>query len=123
MLGPRGFGGGNGPVKRGASNTSYGTRSVSATPLRDSSPEAKAAKAFFQAMNVLTFDPAKFALIFIRADLAIQKRALATLIAMIDILAARWDNAHYHNDEEMEFVIAAKRAQDAIAPFRELDLM
>lgn len=117
-------GGGNGnrqsPKRR---ESVAGARSVSTRPIKDNSPEAKAAKAFFQAMNVLAFDPARFALIFSRAELAVQKRALETLIALIDLLAFRWDEAHYSTEEEREFLIAAKRAADAMAPFRERGML
>jgi hypothetical protein len=88
-----------------------------------SSPEDKAAQAFFRAMNVLAFDPAQFASIFARAELVIQKRALETLIQWVDVMAARFDRSDYRSEDELDFLLAAKRAQDAMLPFRERGML
>lgn len=112
------LGGDNGPRRRVSIDEAKVTRDTR----QDRSPkgqEAKAANAFFGMLNVLSFDPRNFAWVFGRADLIIQKRALECLMAVVDLLASRFDNGFYDTEEEMEFALAAKRAQDAMLVFRQ----
>jgi hypothetical protein len=85
---------------------------------KDNSPEAKAAKAFFSVLNVLSFDPGVFAVLFMNQDFAVQRRVIECLVEIVDLSSFYLDEGFYNTEAEIEFGMAAKRAQDAMEAFR-----
>ena len=75
--------------------------------------------ALFNAVNTLTFESGRVAWMIARTDIVIQKRVLSIVLDFVDIIANRLDKGLYATDEEYDFCLVAKRAQDSMAPFRE----
>jgi len=103
----------NGPAVRSISDN---------RPRIDKSPEGKGARELAKAMNVLSFDPNAFAWVMAREDFIIQKRALESLLAMVDLWANRVGIAG-QSDEELELAITAARARDALSVFRDRGML
>jgi hypothetical protein len=118
-----GSGGGQGRKKNNNSMTTGVTRVSSKRLPQKVSPEAKASRSFFDILNVLSFDPTVFALVFVQEDMQVQKRTLECLLEVIDLIVYNLDQGFYENDEDIEFGWAAKRAQDAMSVFRELGML
>lgn len=81
-------------------------------------PEQAAAQKFTQAVSTLDFRPKAFAVIIGMSSDAVQRRCLVTMMAFVDYLAEKFDNALYTGEEEFELCIQAKRMQDAMVHFR-----
>lgn len=111
------LGGGNNP-RRGQPRETSVVRDTRADRI-PSGKESKAANQFFDILNVLSFDPKTFAWIFCRANIVIQRRAMECLLEVVDLLALRFDNGFYDTQEEMEWFLTAKRAQDAMLVYRQ----
>lgn len=117
------FGGGNRNLLPKTPIPSTGTRRVSAKAVKDNSPETKAAFAFFNTLNTLTFDSGKFALALSRADPVIQLRVIDLLLSVIDLNAFRYDEGYCTNAEDYEAGIRAKRIQDSLQVYRDSGML
>lgn len=80
--------------------------------------EQQGADSFVKAVSTLDFRPGVFAVIIGMSSHAVKLRCLQVLMAVVDNLAEKFDNALYVDDDEMELCIQAKRMQDAMIHFR-----
>jgi hypothetical protein len=104
----------------GSAKVSYsgdGVTTVRNSTAKDNSEESKAAKAMLKGLNLLHFDAVKFGFPIALAPLAVRKRFLTIFMVLLTIWCQKYDNALWEDEEELEFLVDAKRIQDALLPY------
>lgn len=80
--------------------------------------EATAARKFLDLIDTLSFDPAVFVTIVTNnPSLEVQKRALKLFTALVYAWCVKYDNQLWKNQEEFEFLVQAKKAQNVLQAY------
>lgn len=84
---------------------------------RSTSTEEKVAKSLIKGLDSLTFEASKFTIPIAHAPLAIRQRFLTLVVHLVNVWAIKYDNALWEDEEEMDFLVDAKRIQESLSPF------
>lgn len=93
------------------------SQNVDGNRRRGIAAEEKVAKALLKGIDGFSFDPAPFVRVILNSPVVLRRRFLSLVVILIRLWAQKMDDNLWEDDTELNFLVEAKRIQDALLPF------